>query len=216
MINQFLTLSIVYDVTGFLFDHPGGEEFILQNAGKDCTQIMKDTLEHFHSESAYEILSSYQIGTLKTDEKITKQEIDDKKSTLFINPMKPMLRQVWQGNFTKKFYLEQVHIPRHTKESAPIFDYPALEILTKTPWFVIPIVWLPVVVLCTYIALQTLSTWHVAMLFLTGIVNWSILEYSIHRFVFHVDTILPDNKVFLTLHFLTHGIHHFLPMDRFG
>lgn len=25
---------------------------------------------------------------------------------------------------------------------------------------------------------------------------------------------LPDNRVFLTLHFLLHGIHHYLPMDR--
>jgi 4-hydroxysphinganine ceramide fatty acyl 2-hydroxylase len=26
---------------------------------------------------------------------------------------------------------------------------------------------------------------------------------------------LPDNRVFLTLHFLLHGIHHYLPMDRY-
>jgi hypothetical protein len=25
---------------------------------------------------------------------------------------------------------------------------------------------------------------------------------------------LPDNRVALTLHFLLHGIHHYLPMDR--
>ena len=26
--------------------------------------------------------------------------------------------------------------------------------------------------------------------------------------------LLPDNRIALTLHFLLHGIHHYLPMDR--
>jgi len=25
---------------------------------------------------------------------------------------------------------------------------------------------------------------------------------------------MPDNRVFITAHFLIHGIHHYLPMDR--
>lgn len=35
-----------------------------------------------------------------------------------------------------------------------------------------------------------------------------------HRFLFHIDEYLPDKPAFLTLHFLMHGIHHYLPMDR--
>jgi len=35
-----------------------------------------------------------------------------------------------------------------------------------------------------------------------------------HRFVFHVEEILPDKPFFLMLHFLLHGIHHYVPMDR--
>jgi hypothetical protein len=42
-----------------------------------------------------------------------------------------------------------------------------------------------------------------------------MLEYGLHRFLFHIDEWLPDRPLFLTLHFLLHGIHHYLPMDRF-
>jgi len=51
--------------------------------------------------------------------------------------------------------------------------------------------------------------------FFLGNVIWTILEYGLHRFLFHVDYYLPDKPVFLTAHFLLHGVHHYLPMDRF-
>jgi hypothetical protein len=41
-------------------------------------------------------------------------------------------------------------------------------------------------------------------------VIWTILEYVFHRFLFHIDEVLPDQPLFLTLHFLMHGIHHCL------
>lgn len=52
------------------------------------------------------------------------------------------------------------------------------------------------------------------MCFFVGNLIWTFLEYTMHRFVFHVDEYLPDHPAFLTLHFLTHGVHHYLPMDR--
>lgn len=50
--------------------------------------------------------------------------------------------------------------------------------------------------------------------FLLGNVVWTILEYTLHRFLFHIDYYLPDAPWALTLHFMLHGIHHYLPMDR--
>jgi 4-hydroxysphinganine ceramide fatty acyl 2-hydroxylase len=50
--------------------------------------------------------------------------------------------------------------------------------------------------------------------FLVGNVVWTILEYTLHRFLFHVDYYLPDANWAMLLHFLLHGIHHYLPMDR--
>jgi sterol desaturase/sphingolipid hydroxylase (fatty acid hydroxylase superfamily) len=50
--------------------------------------------------------------------------------------------------------------------------------------------------------------------FLFGNLFWTIIEYLMHRFLFHLDELLPDRPLFFTLHFLLHGIHHYLPMDR--
>jgi 4-hydroxysphinganine ceramide fatty acyl 2-hydroxylase len=50
--------------------------------------------------------------------------------------------------------------------------------------------------------------------FFVGNVVWTILEYTLHRFLFHIDHYLPDANWALMLHFLLHGIHHYLPMDR--
>lgn len=51
----------VYDVTNFISEHPGGEEVILDNAGKDMT----DEFDNIgHSSKAHELLSTYKIGEL--------------------------------------------------------------------------------------------------------------------------------------------------------
>lgn len=60
----------VYDVTTFLADHPGGDDFILKYAGKDIGQIMKDPAEHEHSDSAYDMLDEFLIGRLGQGENI--------------------------------------------------------------------------------------------------------------------------------------------------
>jgi 4-hydroxysphinganine ceramide fatty acyl 2-hydroxylase len=39
--------------------------------------------------------------------------------------------------------------------------------------------------------------------------------YSVVRCAANVLSYLPDNKVGITLHFVLHGIHHYLPMDKY-
>lgn len=126
--------------------------------------------------------------------------------------------------------------------SARLFGPAYLEIFTKTQWYVVPLVWLPI---AAYLFLRsatqftapqppvtfsnffqtipTLSTlsqvstraWTLALAsFFFGNFIWTLLEYGFHRFLFHVDRLLPDRPIFLVIHFLTHGIHHYLPMDR--
>ncbi|KAK9772307.1 putative Ceramide very long chain fatty acid hydroxylase [Seiridium cardinale] len=142
----------------------------------------------------------------------------DYKKHKFIDLNKPMLMQVWFGGFSKDFYLDQVHRPRHYKggASAPIFGN-FLEPLSKTPWWVIPTIWLPPVVYGTYLSHEGLSGgWlQVAASFGFGLFLWSLIEYILHRFLFHLDYYLPDNRVGITAHFLLHGVHHYLPMDKY-
>jgi 4-hydroxysphinganine ceramide fatty acyl 2-hydroxylase len=46
-----------------------------------------------------------------------------------------------------------------------------------------------------------------------GLLVFSLIEYCLHRFVFHSEWWLPDNRLVRYLHFFTHGIHHMLPND---
>jgi len=53
----------VYNVTDFVPTHPGGDDIILENAGAIATEEFEKI---GHSESAYELLSTFYIGDLET------------------------------------------------------------------------------------------------------------------------------------------------------
>ncbi|KAJ7910610.1 oxidoreductase [Mycena leptocephala] len=248
----------VYNVSKFINDHPGGDDIILKYAGKDVAGVMagKDGERHEHSDAAYEMLEEYQIGKLGTEESILSDDFEatddfhpeetnsdeDFKKNQFLDLSKPLIRQVWEGNFSKSYYLQQVHQPRHLSESARLFGPSILEALTRTVWWVIPLFWGPIT---TYLFLRSLIQFDIApaalplfsvhpalplslvssaltgpnlvktgLCFLTGNVIWTMLEYALHRFLFHIDNWLPDTPAAILLHFTTHGVHHYLPMDR--
>ncbi|KAK5111446.1 hypothetical protein LTR62_004898 [Meristemomyces frigidus] len=169
------------------------------------------------SEAENENKAVYATTGMSSAEDLSKETDarSDYKRHKFLDLDRPLLMQVWNGGFSKEFYLEQVHRPRHYKggESAPLFGN-FLEPLSKTPWWVVPSVWIPPVVYGTVLASQHLSIVSTVGHWLFGLAFWTIIEYTLHRGLFHMDGYLPDNRVALTAHFLLHGIHHYLPMDR--
>ncbi|XP_063908761.1 cytochrome b5 [Zophobas morio] len=56
----------VYDVTVFLNEHPGGEEVLLEQAGKDGSEAFEDV---GHSSDARELMKKYQIGEIIESER---------------------------------------------------------------------------------------------------------------------------------------------------
>ncbi|KIM33747.1 hypothetical protein M408DRAFT_325354 [Serendipita vermifera MAFF 305830] len=200
------------------------EEYLVGRLGKDTVTVSEDWVadEDFHPDDT------------NLDE--------DYLQTEFLDLRKPLLRQVWEGNFSKNFYLQQVHQPRHLAYSARLFGPGYLEVFTKTQWYVVPIIWLPIAMYLFLrsarqftaplppVTLETFSSsfptlqdlqsvskeaWSLSFAsFLLGNLVWTLLEYGFHRFLFHVDRLLPDRSAFITLHFLMHGIHHYLPMDK--
>ncbi|XP_044205240.1 cytochrome b5 isoform X1 [Thunnus albacares] len=56
----------VYDITGFLEEHPGGEEVLLEQGGTDATESFEDV---GHSTDAREMLEQYFIGELHMDDR---------------------------------------------------------------------------------------------------------------------------------------------------
>ncbi|KAG2230163.1 hypothetical protein INT48_004033 [Thamnidium elegans] len=61
----------VYNVTEFIIEHPGGEEVLLDEAGKDATESFEDI---GHSDEAREILSKYLVGELDEASKSDRQD----------------------------------------------------------------------------------------------------------------------------------------------
>lgn len=113
----------------------------------------------------------------------------DYKKHKFLDLSRPLFPQIWFGGFSKEFYLDQVHRPRHYKggESAPLFGN-FLEPLSKTPWWVVPLAWLPPVAYGTYLAREGMdSTFQEVCYWGFGFFLWSLIEYVLHRFLFHLD-----------------------------
>ncbi len=178
------------------------------------------------------------LGEVNSSEPISAwtQETDpnaDYKIHKFLDLNKPLLMQVWNAGFTKAFYLEQVHRPRYYLNggSAPLFGN-FLEPLSKTAWYVIPIIWLPPVAYGSLLAYQGLPSFlQSAAYWLIGLALWTLVEYGLHRAchphqcaldsstkicrMLTSHRYLPDNRVGITAHFLLHGIHHYLPMDKY-
>jgi len=60
----------VYDVSKFLDEHPGGEEVLLEQAGKDATENFEDV---GHSSDARDLMKQYLIGELAEEDKTKKK-----------------------------------------------------------------------------------------------------------------------------------------------
>ena len=114
--------------------------------------------------------------------------VADYKTHRFLDLDRPLFLQVWNGGFSKDFYLEQVHRPRHYRggDSAPLFGN-FLEPLSKTAWYVVPTVWIPPVIYGTMLASQGLGASATVGYWIFGLCFWTLIEYFLHRFLFHLD-----------------------------
>ena len=74
------------------------------------------------------------------------------------------------------------------------------------------VLYFPVVGYMLYLAFwqSRLSILAVAGLFLLGVLIWTLLEYLIHRYVFHYE---PKTALGKRLHYTIHGVHHDYPND---
>ncbi|XP_067632904.1 cytochrome b5 [Eurosta solidaginis] len=57
----------VYDVSQFLNEHPGGEEVLIEQGGKEATENFEDV---GHSSDAREMMKKYKIGELVESERV--------------------------------------------------------------------------------------------------------------------------------------------------
>lgn len=207
----------VYDITLFLQSHPGGAHILYHNLGSDVTDLMQNDTPpaHFHSPFAYKMLEKYKIGTLldADGQKVADGNFDPSTGEQLVHWDKPILHQV--GMLGPK-YERWIHSFPTTDHTVKMFTNNTIESLTKCPWYVPLLFWLPIITLefIHYVSLMGgLSNISLPLLFsmcIFGLISWLLFEYSLHRFVFHLPTTGYYSNIF---HFIVHGHHHITPMD---
>ncbi len=101
---------------------------------------------------------------------------------------------------------------KNNGKSIRIFKNSILESFTHVHPIVPLILWVPVICFLFYrgYAIKNLGAKEFAVLFVFGILLWTITEYLLHRYVFHWNAKSRAGKYFV---FLFHGLHHDDPQD---
>lgn len=207
------------------FLHPGGNEILAEHSGKDITDLFSGEypLGHAHSSAAHHLLETFYIGSL-TANLPTSEDQEQQQQPFLIDESRPLL---WQVGSLGTHYMDWVESP--VPGQPRFFESNWAEAVTKTPWWVVPLLWLPVVAHQLLFKATSsgnysntsshspvgaddllLSSTTIMLLVVLGIVIWQGIEYSLHRFLFHLH---PTTPMGIFLHFLVHGCHHKYPMD---
>jgi len=196
-----------YDVAKFAKRHPGGEKVLRKVAGEDIASYLSGSrrllgVKHEHSPAALRILDKYAIDR--------HEQMSDA-----LDLSTPIL---WKVGTLHDHYWTWIHQP--SDGIIRLFESNLLESLTRTKWFMVPMVWMPVVLFFTAHALAHYYQlfglliggliW--GILFAIGTLTWTLVEYTLHRNVFHWKP-NPHSYNEITFHFLMHGLHHKTPMD---
>jgi 4-hydroxysphinganine ceramide fatty acyl 2-hydroxylase len=100
----------------------------------------------------------------------------------------------------------------NSQESVRMFKSDFLETLSKVHFTVPLYIFIPVIGFCIYKYTQaSLGAFLFIELFISGLLVWTLVEYIMHRFVFHYE---PADKPWAQrMHFVFHGVHHDYPSD---
>ena len=98
-------------------------------------------------------------------------------------------------------------------QSIRVFRSDFLESLTHVHPIMPLLVWTPLVVTLLWrsIFLYKIPGAEIAGMAVLGVLTWTIIEYSAHRFLFHFKA---KHRITRFLVFLFHGIHHDAPQDK--
>lgn len=99
------------------------------------------------------------------------------------------------------------------KGQARLFKSDYMEMMTKTHPIVIYCMYFPVIGFMLYYgaAYKNVSPGMEALLFIGGVFFWSLFEYFMHRYLFHMMVESPGAKRFV---YTMHGVHHEFPRDK--
>lgn len=285
----FLYKNYVYDCTEFSGAHPGGAGILDQYNGKDITVTFHDEYnKHGHTKSALNMMLQYRVGrvlhanTMRSSGASATQQLEEyelyKLEELTAYPRMAekeiaykdfTIRRdkglIWQAMFLS---LEQYDHLIETPIYVPhcrLFDTAFLEPFSKTKFWVVAALWLPLSVfwgmrallkdysvsspsvlnrhlylpnnnwifrnypntessgssaaeqLQASVDVSKFAVFNCVFIWFCGVLLWTLMEYCLHRFLFHFERLVPrpviDNPLGKLLHLVLHGIHHIIPMD---
>ena len=101
----------------------------------------------------------------------------------------------------------------HNKGQAQLFKNHYLEMLTKTHPLVIWGIYVPVIVGMLYYSIIVLEfeTGRILLTFLSGMIAWTLFEYIMHRWIFHM---VAESEKAQKIVYIMHGNHHHFPRDK--
>jgi 4-hydroxysphinganine ceramide fatty acyl 2-hydroxylase len=99
------------------------------------------------------------------------------------------------------------------KGQARLFRNDYMEMMTKTHPVVIYCMYFPVIIFMLYYGIvnKGISPGHSVLLFLGGALLWSLFEYIMHRYLFHM---IVESERAKKIVYTMHGVHHEYPRDK--
>lgn len=107
--------------------------------------------------------------------------------------------------------MERLYVS-NKNESVRMFKSDFMEFCSHVHPITPVVLYVPLIIYMLYAALwrNALSLPATAGLFIFGVLIWTLLEYVIHRHIFHYE---PKTRWGKKLHFVVHGVHHDFPSD---
>ena len=96
------------------------------------------------------------------------------------------------------------------RASPRMFESALLDRLSRVHPVVPPLIFAPVIAVLFALGWETKPAVEVLAWLVGGWLGWTILEYWMHRIVFHFE---PKNALGARLHWIIHGVHHDHPND---
>lgn len=141
------------------------------------------------------------------------------KKKIIIDYTKGIQWQVLTADWDYQEYMEFINEPKHfvnPVRDLKMFDNEFLEPFSKCPWYAIVVFWSLYMI---HLVMQLGSNLKFELLVIfIGIQYFLLMEYILHRFLFHGEhtwmKYVPKNRYFYYTHFMLHGIHHAFPQDK--
>ena len=93
-----------------------------------------------------------------------------------------------------------------------MFDTDLFEFFSRTPFWIPVVLFVPIIVSSAWYSVSSGLGWGTTIpMFISGVVIWTLLEYWLHRLVFHYEAKSAFTKKLI---WYAHGVHHDWPNDK--